>query len=103
MVPKLVRDGVPKMITEAGQTPVTRIAERADREGWLVYKLQEELVEFVKEGDPMELLDIYEVLRSLWAIRNPEADISLSNAAAVKRESLGGFGQFIILVNVQQE
>jgi predicted house-cleaning noncanonical NTP pyrophosphatase (MazG superfamily) len=102
MLPKLVRDGVPQSITELGNTPVTRVAEPADRKGWLMMKLQEEIDEFKQDGDPMELIDIYEVLRALWAGCNPEADISLSNAAAIKRETLGGFTEFFVLVNVQQ-
>jgi predicted house-cleaning noncanonical NTP pyrophosphatase (MazG superfamily) len=103
MLPKLVRDGVPQSIAALGNTPVTRVAEVSDRKGWLMMKLQEEIDEFKLEGDPMELIDIYEALRGLWAICNPEADISLSSAAAIKREELGGFTEFFVLVNVQQD
>lgn len=101
MLPKLVRDGVPQSILENRQTPITETAKPGDREDWLLRKLNEEIDEFKQVHDPMELIDIYEVLRSLWAIRNSDADISLSSAAAMKRETVGGFGQFIILTDIR--
>jgi predicted house-cleaning noncanonical NTP pyrophosphatase (MazG superfamily) len=102
MIPKLVRDKVPSTIQRAGEYVSIRIADEADREGWLDLKLQEEVDEFKKNRDPMELIDIYEVLRALWAVYNSEADISIEEAAAIKRETLGGFDKFVLLVDTHQ-
>ena len=103
MVPKLVRDRVPESIIINGRIPVGMLAEPGDRGDWLRQKLHEEVDEFLKDDDPMELVDIYEVLRGLWAYYNPEADISLSQAAAIKRETLGGFYNFEILTDVREK
>lgn len=102
MVPKLVRNEVPKSIACSGLYVSTQIAEESDRAGWLNLKLQEEVDEFKKGHDPMELVDIYEVLRSLWAVYNDEADISLEEAAAIKCETNGGFDKFVLLVGIHR-
>lgn len=55
--PKLVRDLVPVVNT--------RIATVDEMPGLLRAKLQEEVAEYLKSGDPVELADILEVLYAL--------------------------------------
>jgi predicted house-cleaning noncanonical NTP pyrophosphatase (MazG superfamily) len=100
MIPSLVRDSVPLSISAQGLAPVIETADPQDRKGWLKLKLQEEVDKFKEDDDPMKLVDIYEVLRSLWAVCNPEAVDGLSDTTAFIREQQGGFEQFTILVDV---
>ena len=90
MIPKLVRDGVPAAITRSGAASTIVAVAAGDRMGWLMLKLGEEVDEFKVEHCPMELVDIYEVLRALWAEYNPEADISLDAAAAIEARGQPG-------------
>jgi predicted house-cleaning noncanonical NTP pyrophosphatase (MazG superfamily) len=108
MVPKLVRDHIPRAIaataSEADHVAIeVTTAREADRVGWLLLKLQEEVDEFKKDANPEELVDIYEVIRTLWDLCNPAADLRIAEAAAAKRVKLGGFARFTILTDVRRE
>jgi predicted house-cleaning noncanonical NTP pyrophosphatase (MazG superfamily) len=103
MLPTLVRDNIPQVITEEGNVPVTKLAELDDRKDWLLLKLQQYVDEFKQDNDPIRLVDMYEVMRALWAGYNPDAALSLSNTAATTRDELGGFTRFIILTNIQRK
>lgn len=62
---KLVRDKVPDLITEQGNSPVIHVA--TDKEYWekLKEKLKEEVNEFHQTEDEEELADIIEVINSI--------------------------------------
>lgn len=95
---KLVRDKIPDQIQESGRDPVVLHPGPAHARDWLLLKLQEETDEYKVEFDDTELIDIYEVLRALWATYG--SDITLEEAAAVKREAVGGFDNLVVLVEV---
>jgi predicted house-cleaning noncanonical NTP pyrophosphatase (MazG superfamily) len=98
-LPKLVRDKISDEIRREGRIPVISVADDDSYSDWLVRKLREELSEFLAARDPVELVDIYEVVRALWALAGrPE---SLEEAAAAKREARGGFEGRIVLDTIQ--
>jgi predicted house-cleaning noncanonical NTP pyrophosphatase (MazG superfamily) len=101
MLPRLVRDGVPQGIIAMGNVPTVLPAEPGDRVAWLFRALHDQIDDFKLDGDPATIVDMYEVLRGLWAIRNPNATASLSEKAAAQRERQGGYTEFTILVGVR--
>jgi predicted house-cleaning noncanonical NTP pyrophosphatase (MazG superfamily) len=96
--PKLVRDKIPDQIREEGRDPVVLHPGSIYARSWLLLKLQEEVDEYKESGDDLELVDIYEVLRALWA--SYASDITLESAAGIKRETAGGFDNLVVLVDV---
>lgn len=67
---KLVRDRIPEIIEQSGKKAVTRIAGDGEYRQYLREKLQEEVGEFMENGNPEELADILEVVFALgvhWA------------------------------------
>jgi len=101
MLPRLVRDGIPQEIIAMGNVPTVLPAEPGDRVAWLFRVLQDQIDDLKQDGDPVILVDLYEALRALWAVRNPGATASLSETAAARRGQLGGFTKFTILVGVR--
>jgi len=64
-LPKLIRDGIPKLIRERGASPKIRLLDSEELNSWLVRKLREEVSEFEKMPSIEELADILEVVISL--------------------------------------
>lgn len=62
---KLVRDNIPDIIRESGETPVIRTLEDEEFRECLGCKLREEVEEFLEESSLDELSDILEVLEAL--------------------------------------
>lgn len=99
MIPKLVRDRIPDRIRATGVIArVEYIQESWDLRFALILKLQEELDEYKSNNDFYELVDIYEVLLTLWRIDGQS--VSLDQLAAQKRADLGGFERGILLLGV---
>ncbi len=93
---KLVRDRIPEIIQETGETPVTHIAD--DFEYWekLREKLQEEVSEFLESENPEELADILEVLEAIYTHQKIDPT-ELMKTKKDKAEKRGGFAKRIIL------
>ena len=93
---KLVRDKVPEIIKQRGDTPITHIA--AEQEYWL--KLKEKLVEEVQEFNQAEtaeeLADIFEVIDAICAYKNFE-QAEIRKLQQVKADKRGKFKERIIL------
>ncbi|OIB57703.1 nucleoside triphosphate pyrophosphohydrolase [Natrialba sp. SSL1] len=96
---KLVRDNIPEMILENGETPVTRTASDAEYETYLCKKLREEVEEYVADRDVDELADVLEVLH---AIRKFEgvSEQELHDRRERKADERGRFDERQILERV---
>ena len=93
---KLVRDKIPEIIKNKGAVPITHIAD--DEEYWqkLKEKLQEEVDEFLKDGNEEELADILEVIYAICDFKNFDKE-KLELFRKKKAEERGGFKNKIIL------
>lgn len=100
---KLVRDGIPAIITTGGGTPVTRVLNDAAFVRALHDKLLEETAELRAAPDLQsqveEAADVYEVLRSLVEAIGSDWD-SVLRAAEDKRDERGGFSSRLWLAAV---
>jgi predicted house-cleaning noncanonical NTP pyrophosphatase (MazG superfamily) len=97
---KLVRDKIPEIIRQAGQTPVTHIANNAEYQQKLTEKLREELEEFVQKESEEELIDILEVIRAICEFQGIALD-DLERLRTQKAEKRGSFSKRIILDGVE--
>ena len=93
---KLVRDKIPEIIKNKGAVPITHIAD--DEEYWkkLKEKLQEEVDEFLEEGNEEELADIFEVIYAICDFKKIDKE-KLELLRIKKAEERGGFKDKIIL------
>ncbi|ELZ06240.1 hypothetical protein C482_00420 [Natrialba chahannaoensis JCM 10990] len=98
---KLVRDDIPEIIVDSGETPVTRTASDAEYETYLCKKLREEVEEYVTDRDVDELADVLEVLH---AIRKFEgiSEQELHNRRERKADDRGRFDERLILERVTE-
>ena len=64
-VMKLVRDNIPAICKENGQTPETRILDNIEYTSELRKKLKEEVDEYLSSTELEELADIVEVIDAL--------------------------------------
>ncbi|MDA2936226.1 nucleoside triphosphate pyrophosphohydrolase [Patescibacteria group bacterium AH-259-L05] len=93
---KLVRDKIPEIIKNKGVAPITHIAD--DEEYWqkLKEKFQEEVDEFLKDGNEEELADILEVIYAICDFKNFDKE-KLELLRKKKAEGRGGFRNKVIL------
>lgn len=96
---KLVRDNIPDIITESGETPVFRTLENDEYEACLKRKLSEEVDEFIEESTMDELSDILEVLESIANLHG-WTDGEIQKVRRDKAESRGAFRERIFLEKV---
>ncbi len=59
---KLVRDRIPEIIKDKGETPMTHVAEEVEYKAALLKKLQEEVDEFNEKPSAEEAADILEAI-----------------------------------------
>lgn len=100
MIPKLVRDLIPKIIHESGKKCKYRIVN--DIKGFesaLVAKMNEEMSEFIENPSYEEAADVYEVLYTLAWLHKVDMQ-GVIKTAIEKREERGGFHRGIILESV---
>ncbi|MBE0526698.1 hypothetical protein E4H12_00570 [Candidatus Thorarchaeota archaeon] len=69
---KLVRDKIPAIIRENGETPKVRVAGRDELDVLLRKKIVEEAQEFLISGDTEELVDIQEAIEALLLLRKAD-------------------------------
>ena len=93
---KLVRDKIPEIIKNKGVIPITHIAD--DEEYWqkLKEKLQEEVNEFLEDGNEEELADILEVIYAICDFRNFDKE-KLELLRKKKAKERGAFKNRLIL------
>ena len=97
---KLVRDKIPKIIENAGKTPVTHILPDDEYLYEIYKKLDEEFAEYQADKSIEELADMLEVMYAIAEARG----YSVSELEAVRREKAekrGGFKDKIFLEYVE--
>ena len=101
---KLVRDGIPDVIREDGETPVARTVDGEELERYLLDKLVEEAVEArdaasdPEESVDAELADLAAVLDALTERRGRDRVARLRQE---KRTERGGFDDGVVLDRVE--
>lgn len=93
---KLVRDGIPGIIKDAGGCPNVRELDDAAYRAALRKKLLEETEEFLDGGDVAELADILEVVYAL-ALSEHLTPFELEAMRQMKRSERGGFDRRLFL------
>lgn len=99
---KLVRDKIPQIIEEVGNSCVTKILSEEEYLLMLDAKLDEELAEYHADGSVEELADLLEVVYAAARARGytrPE----LENIRKKKAEERGGFDNRILLLEVTEK
>jgi len=99
---KLVRDKIPEIIREKGESPKVRIAGHDELDVLLREKIVEEAKEFLFSGDTEELVDIQEAIDALMKLRKADpALIELQRHS--KLLARGGFTEGYVLTLDQED
>ena len=93
---KLVRDKIPEIIREKGETPSVRTAEKEELDKLLRLKIVEEASELLESGDIEELVDIIEAIDALVRLRSVDQGF-LELQRETKRHFRGGFEMGYVL------
>lgn len=96
---KLVRDNLPEIIQEQGETPIFHTLDDGDFEACLKKKLLEEVNEFINDSNLDELSDILEVLEALSNLYG-WTDGEIQKSRRDKAESRGVFRERLFLEKV---
>lgn len=94
---KLVRDRIPEIIEENGDSCRSKILSDAEYTEALNAKLDEEVAEFHKDQNAEELADIMEILYALAKTIGSNKE-ELEQIRAKKAEKRGAFEQKIFLI-----
>lgn len=101
-VVKLVRDNVPRIITDSGRVPLFYQAGATEYRMRLRQKLLEEVEEFLGSEDVGEMADILELLEAFCCVKG--IDFSCVDQAKKKKASVeGAFRQRLILTDIQSK
>ena len=95
---KLVRDKIPEMIREQGETPVFRILEQEEYLKELDRKLDEEIREYQEDKSMEELADVLEVMLAICKARG-YSEQELRDVYEKKHAKRGGFEEKIYLIS----
>lgn len=98
-VMKLVRDNIPAICKENGQTPETRILDNIEYTSELRKKLKEEVDEYLSSTELEELADIVEVIEALAENQGSSLEAVLDIKQA-KRCKNGAFQKKIFMISV---
>lgn len=99
---KLVRDNIPDIIRQQGETPVTRTLEDGEFLACLEKKLLEEVEEFLAEENLNELGDILEVLEAIAHLQG-WTDGQIRHTKEEKAQRNGAFRERVFLEKVLEE
>lgn len=98
---KLVRDRIPEMIEQAGQTCSYSVLSDEDYLEMLDEKLNEELAEYQESKSMEELADLLEVMKAV-AIARGSFPGEVEEIRRLKADQRGGFEKKIFLEEVIQ-
>lgn len=98
---KLVRDFIPEIIERNGGKAFWHTAKEQDMLALLVKKLQEEVSEFVQSGDVEELVDIIEVLKTIYQYKGIREEM-LEDLRCKKQKKKGSFTKKVFLEYVEE-
>ena len=98
---KLVRDKIPKIIEDSGNTCTTRILSDEEYIEMLDKKLNEECAEYQADKSLEELADMLEVMYAIAEARGYSV-AELERVRAEKAEKRGGFKDRIFLERVDE-
>lgn len=98
---KLVRDKIPQIIEENGETPVWKTVEDTDFRHVLLMKVIEEASEFIRKPGPEEEADLQEVLLKVREICGYTAE-DVEKTRLQKAETHGTFENGVYLEHVDQ-
>ena len=98
-VMKLVRDNIPAICKENGQTPETRILDNIEYTSELRKKLKEEVDEYLSSTELEELADIVEVIEALAENQGSSLEAVL-DIKQTKKCKNGAFKKRIFLKSV---
>ena len=93
---KLVRDKIPEIVRSKGETPTIRILDDEEYERELNKKLQEEVNEYLSDGNIEEIADIEEVLRAIVALKGVSYE-DFNKIREKKCEQRGAFNDRVFL------
>jgi predicted house-cleaning noncanonical NTP pyrophosphatase (MazG superfamily) len=96
---KLVRDHIPQICENSGQTPETRILDDEDYTSALKAKLHEEVEEYLSDCNTEELADIIEVIEALAENQGSSLD-EIMAIKHHKQEKNGAFRNKIFLMSI---
>lgn len=99
---KLVRDRIPELIEDQGETPILRILEDEEYIRCLEAKLDEEAGEYHRDKTPEELADILEVVFAL-AEANGCSKAALMDIYSQKHAARGGFQKRAFLIGKETQ
>lgn len=97
---KLVRDNIPDIIRESGQTPIYRKLNQTEYREYLNEKLLEEIEEYMEENQIEELCDIVEVIYALIDTLNVTRE-EFERIRMKKATNNGKFEKRILLIEVK--
>ncbi|SEK46044.1 nucleoside triphosphate pyrophosphohydrolase [Haloferax larsenii] len=97
---KLVRDDIPEVIRESGETPITHVADGDEFDRRLREKLVEEADEFAEDGRLEELADVVAVVDAVLDRRGEDWE-TIEALAGEKAENRGGFEDGVVLERVE--
>ena len=98
---KLVRDRIPEIIAEGGNTCICSVLSDDEYLKMLDGKLNEELEEYQESKSMEELADLLEVVRAVALARGSSPD-ELEEIRRQKAEKRGGFERKILLEEVTE-
>lgn len=98
---KLIRDRIPEIIDEAGRQCTVRRLEEDEFRIALHHKLQEELDEYLAQGEPVELADLLEVIYALLE-QHGMTPAQLEQLRQEKAAARGAFRERIWLESVEE-
>lgn len=99
---KLVRDKIPKIIEDGGNSCVTEILSDEEYLRMVDAKLDEELAEYHADGSVEELADLLEVIYAAAKARGYTVE-DLETIRKEKAKNRGGFDQKILLREVTEK